>query len=163
MIILLIDSLVILAIMIVSWVIFDVALIILDITESVIIIVSAHLVYKDAQQIRAGGSSAQRILEPESWSPTIWGLAVLFLWIVMLPLYLMMREGIFWQNQPPSYDDPRPSKHIEMPVKYEPRPPRPMVIRENVIYCPNCETLWSKKMLEKSPNCKLCGELLKTE
>jgi hypothetical protein len=161
LIMLLINSLVIFVIIIVSMVIFNLPLPLLEITLFIIIIASAHLVYKDAQKLRAGDSGKGGIMDIDSWSPTIWGLAVLFLWIVRLPLYLIMREGIFWQNQPPSYDEIRPTSHMEMPVKYEPRPPKSVVVRENVIYCPNCDTLWSKRQYEQSSTCRLCGEVLK--
>jgi hypothetical protein len=163
LIVLLIDGLVIPVIMITLLVLFNITTILLELTESLIIIVSAHLVYKDAQRIRAGASDKQGLFEPDTWSPTSWGLVVLFFWIIMLPLYLLMREGIFWKNQQPYLDEGKPIRHYVEPPKHRSPASKPVIYGENVLFCPNCETPYSIKMLERSPYCKHCGEILKKE
>jgi hypothetical protein len=127
-----------------------------------IIIITAHLAYKDAQKLNAGDAySKQGLFEPLTWSPTSWGLLVLFFWIIMMPLYLFMRREIFWKNQPRPTYIPKPRSHISQQPIQKRQVSKPPKYGENVRVCPNCDTPYSIKMLERSNECKRCGELLK--
>ena len=142
---------------------FGIVTILLELSWFIIWVTSAHLTYKDAQRLRAGGFREQRLFEPVTWSPTSWGIVVLFFWIIMLPLYLFMREELFWEIPPASIDHYKPVRHYIESVKRKPPAPKSTIYGKNVLFCPNCETPYSKKMLERSLFCKYCGELLKKE
>ncbi|HII98559.1 MAG TPA: DUF4352 domain-containing protein [Methanoregula sp.] len=60
-----------------------------------IVVLSAYAVYQDAKELRTGSFSAK--VEPfrtVTWRPAGWGLIVLVVWIVGLPLYLVHREQL---------------------------------------------------------------------
>jgi ribosomal protein L37E len=62
----------------------------------VIIIVSAAGVYYDAKELQAGSRYPKVVAaKPVTWNPKIWGLLVLVVWIVGLPLYLIRRKELF--------------------------------------------------------------------
>jgi DNA-directed RNA polymerase subunit RPC12/RpoP len=61
----------------------------------IVVIASAIAVYYDAKALRAGGEAKTETLNSLSWSPLDWGLMVLLLWIIGLPLYLIKRKEIF--------------------------------------------------------------------
>ncbi|UCF07397.1 MAG: hypothetical protein JSW28_07005 [Thermoplasmata archaeon] len=127
-----------------------------------LVIVTAHLVYKDAQKINAGNASErQRLLEPLTWSPTSWGLLVLLFWIIMMPLYLFLRREIYWKNLPRPTYTLKPRTHIPRQTFPKQQVIEPPQYGENVRICPNCETPYSIKMLERTRECKRCGEPLK--
>jgi hypothetical protein len=64
-----------------------------------IVIASAIAVYYDAKAIRAGEKiTDESTMNTHSWSPLSWGLIVLLLWIIGLPLYLFKRREIFFLN-----------------------------------------------------------------
>jgi len=70
-----------------------------------IVIISAIAVYYDAKAIGAGGHSQNGSMNNEestfstyTWSPLSWGLVVLLLWIIGLPLYLIKRRELFELN-----------------------------------------------------------------
>lgn len=65
----------------------------------IIVIASAIAVYYDAKAIRAGEQvTTELTMNTNSWTPLSWGLLVLLLWIIALPLYLYKRKEIFFQN-----------------------------------------------------------------
>ncbi|WP_422149049.1 double zinc ribbon domain-containing protein [Methanoregula sp.] len=71
----------------------------------IIVIISAIAVYYDAKAIGAGGQSQNGSMNNEestfstyTWSPLSWGLIVLLLWIIGLPLYLIKRRELFTLN-----------------------------------------------------------------
>jgi DNA-directed RNA polymerase subunit RPC12/RpoP len=73
----------------------------------IIVIASAIAVYYDAKTIRAGEQTIEEAtMNTHSWSPLSWGLMVLFLWIIGLPLYLFKRREIFYFNYGLSKDGP---------------------------------------------------------
>lgn len=128
----------------------------------VIIILSAYFVYKDAQQINASREyPGQKLFAPMTWTPFSWGMLVLFFPILLFLLYLIKRQDIYWKNQPVqrySMDRKRYMTRVEIQNK-EP-PPQPKY-GEKVRLCPNCDTPYSIRMLERSNECKVCGEPLK--
>jgi len=61
-----------------------------------VVVMSAYAVYQDAKELRTGSFSAK--VEPfrtVTWRPSDWGLMVLIVWILGLPLYLVHREQLF--------------------------------------------------------------------
>jgi predicted amidophosphoribosyltransferase len=67
----------------------------------ILVIVSAIAVYYDAKAIKAGAGaqySNESTMDILSWNPVSWGLIVLLLWIIGLPLYLYKRKEIFFFN-----------------------------------------------------------------
>lgn len=62
----------------------------------IIVIGSAIAVYYDAEKIGAGRKTGQESTSSiVSWTPMTWGLLVMLLWIIMLPMYLIYRKEIF--------------------------------------------------------------------
>jgi hypothetical protein len=67
-----------------------------------IVMISAYLVYKDAQDIGAGQA-------PESWSPLTLGILVLLFWIIALPVYIIKRRSIYEEGESYSSSEEKPS------------------------------------------------------
>jgi len=57
-----------------------------------IVVLSAYLVFKDAQEIGAGRA-------PGSWSPVTLGVLVLLFWLFALPIYLIKRRSMYEAGQ----------------------------------------------------------------
>lgn len=138
----------------------------LELTFFIILLLSAQLVYKDARKIEAGKAyPVQKTFRPLTWTPTSWGVLVLILWILLFPIYLFMREEIYWRNISVEYHT---LKTIEREIKpqthKQPPPSRSKAeYSENVGTCPRCDTPYPIRMLERSKYCSRCGELLKKE
>jgi hypothetical protein len=83
----------ILILLLVGWFLF---LFVAPIVSILIVVVSAICVYLDAKSINAGKHADKETMVSITWSPTTWALLVLFLWILLLPFYLIKRKEIFF-------------------------------------------------------------------
>ena len=68
-----------------------------------IVIISAIAVYGDAKSIGAGTYAPKEKESSRTWRAGSWGLLVLLLWIIGMPLYLVRREEIFTMARDAGY------------------------------------------------------------
>lgn len=61
-----------------------------NITLWIIVIASSIIVYKDARTNGVGNSyKKEKLTKMMTWKPLSWGVMVFFLWIIILPLYII--------------------------------------------------------------------------
>ncbi len=150
-----------------SYIFFNTRILFLELLVIIIIIISAPLVYIDAKKIDAGEAfSEQRTFRAITWTPVSWGVLVFIIWIIFFPIYLFMREEIYWRNISIEYHT---LKTIERDITIQKQkrplltPPSKAEYSEKVATCPRCDTPYPIRMLERSKHCGRCGELLKKE
>ena len=132
----------------------------------IIALLSGQTTYLDAKKIEAGRTAPhQKTFRAMTWTPLSWGVLAIVLWIFVFPAYLYMRSDIFWQNISVEYKTLKTiERDVTIQIHEEPIPESEMVeYSENVGICPNCDSPYPLKMLEKSKYCPRCGGLIKKE
>jgi hypothetical protein len=134
----------------------------LELLFLIIILLSGQLVYLDGKKIDAGSAYPhQRTFRARTWTPSSWSVLVIVIWIILFPYYIHKREDIYWQNIKVDYGDGKiMEREIEIKVKKKPRVDKSKYSK-NVAFCPNCNSPYPIRMLEKSKYCGVCGRLLK--
>lgn len=149
-----------------SYIIYRARIWYLELLFIIIVFLSTQVVYKDAQKIDAGEAyPQQKTFRSLTWTPASWATLVFVIWIIFFPLYLFMREDIFWRNISVEYHT---LKTIERDIKIQNHKPQELKqpssneskYEGNVRTCPSCGTPYPVRMLERSKYCNRCGGLL---